>query len=166
MTAAKLLFRIRSMTLLFVILLVLSGITAFPTYSELKWLMATQIISPDTALGAWLYKVWLGVKEVNDNNHFLFYGYDWLAFAHIVIGMAFIGPYSDPIRNKWVIEWGMLACISVIPLALIMGTARGIPWFHILIDCCFGIFGIIPLYFVHRWISKLEQLSRCLVIDQ
>ena len=146
------------MTLLFVVSLILSGATAIPVYSEMKWLMATHVFSQDTAIGAWLWKVWLGVKEVNDNNLFLFYGYDWLAFGHIVIGMAFIGPYRDPVRNKWVIEWGMLACIAVLPLALIMGPSRGIPWFHILIDCCFGIIGIIPLYVVRRWINQLEKI--------
>ena len=159
MTAAKLLFRIRAMTLLFVVLLMLSGITAFPVYSEMKWLMAAHVFGTDTAMGAWLWKVWLGVKEVNGNNRFLFYGSDWMAFAHIVIGMAFIGPFRDPVRNKWVIEWGMLACIAVLPLAVIAGNARDIPWFHILIDCCFGIFGIIPLYIVHKWIGQLEKLA-------
>jgi hypothetical protein len=160
MTKQQLLFRIRAMTLLFVVLLILSGITAFPVYSEMKWLMDMHIFSTDTALGAWMNKVWLGVKEINDNNKFLFYGYDWMAFAHIIIGMAFIGPFRDPVRNKWVIEWAMLACLGVIPLAFIAGPIREIPWFHILIDCCFGVFGIIPLFMVRRWISQLERIEK------
>lgn len=157
MTHPQLLFRIRAMILLFVVLLILSGITAFPVYTEMKWIMSLHIFSHETAMGAWMYKVWAGVQEMNDKHEFLFYGYDWMAFAHIVIGSAFIGPLRDPVRNKWIIDWAMLACIGVFPLAFIAGSVRGIPWFHILIDCSFGIFGLIPLGIVRKWIGQLEK---------
>ncbi len=160
MTQAELLFRIRFMIVLFVVLLMLSGITAFPVYTEMKWLMSLQLFSPDTAMGAWLYRVWLGVQEMNDKHAFLFYGYDWMAFAHLVIGTAFIGPYREPVRNKWIIDWAMLACFGVFPLAIIAGPIRDIPWFHILIDCSFGIFGLIPLLVVKNWIKQLERLQQ------
>jgi hypothetical protein len=159
MAYQKLLRRIRAMILLFVVLLLLSGITAFPVYTEMKWLLSLGIFDPESAMGAWLYKVWAGVQDMNDKHHFLFYGYDWLAFAHIVIGLAFIGPYRDPVRNKWIIDWAMLACISVLPLALIAGPVRDIPWFHIVIDCSFGILGLVPLFIVRGWIKKLEQME-------
>jgi hypothetical protein len=158
MTPQKLLRRIRGMILFFVIVLMLSGITAFPVYTELKWINDHQVFSPGSLLGAFLHKVWLGVQVVNDQFPFLFYGYDWLAFAHIVIGLAFIGPYRDPVRNIWVLEWAMLACLAVIPLAVIAAPIRGIPWFHILIDCSFGIFGLIPLWITWKWIRQLEAL--------
>ncbi len=160
MPQTRLLFRIRAMIVLFVVLLVLSGITAFPVYTEMKWLMGLHLFNPDTAMGAWLYKVWLGVQDMDSRQPFLFYGYDWMAFAHIVIGTAFIGPLRDPVRNKWVIEWAMLACIGVFPLALIAGNIREIPWFHILIDCSFGVFGMIPLLIVRRWINQLEKMNK------
>jgi hypothetical protein len=159
MPHSKLLFRIRAMILLFVVLLVLSGITAFPVYTEMKWLMSLHIFNPNSAMGAWLEKVWLGVQEMNERRNFMFYGYDWMAFAHIVIGSAFIGPFRDPVRNKWIIDWAMLACIGVFPLALIAGPIRDIPWFHILIDCSFGVFGMIPLLIVRGWIKKLEKIT-------
>ena len=159
MTIPQLLFRIRAMMLFFVIMLMLSGITAFPVYTELKWMTDHHLFSSDTVFGTWMNKVWLGVKDVNDKNGFLFYGYDWMAFAHIIIGLAFIGPYMDPVRNKWIITWAMLACVCVLPLALIAGTARDIPWFHIVIDCCFGIFGLIPLLIVKKWIGRLELMD-------
>ena len=159
MTIPQLLFRIRAMMLFFVIMLMLSGITAFPVYTELKWMTDHHIFATDTVFGSWMNKVWLGVKDVNDKNGFLFYGYDWMAFAHIIIGLAFIGPYMDPVRNKWIITWAMLASVCVLPLALIAGTARDIPWFHIVIDCCFGIFGLIPLLIVKKWIGRLELMD-------
>lgn len=157
MTESRLLLRIRVLMITFVVLLMLSGITAFPVYTEMKWIMDMHLFSPDTALGAWLQKVWEGVNATNNQYDFMFYGYDWMAFAHIVIGMAFIGPFRDPVRNKWVIDWAMLACVGVIPLAFIAGPIRHIPWFHMIIDCMFGIIGIIPLLVVRGWINKLES---------
>ena len=73
------------------------------------------------------------------------YGTDWLAFAHLVIAVAFVGPLRDPVKNVWVVEWGMIACLSVIPLALICGPIRGIPFCWQIIDCSFGVVGVIPL---------------------
>ncbi len=160
MTPAKLLVRIRLLMIVFVVLLILSGITAFPVYTELKVIIDSGMFSESTVMGAWMYKVWHGVQWANDNYDFLFYGYDWMAFAHIVIGTAFIGPYRDPVRNKWVIDWARIACVGVLPLAFIMGPLRHIPWFHILIDCSFGIIGIIPLTIVKRWIDQLEQMQQ------
>jgi hypothetical protein len=84
------------------------------------------------------------------------YGTDWLAFAHIVIAVAFVGPYIDPIRNKWVISFGLVACAGVIPLALIAGYVRGIPLPWRFIDCSFGIVGSIPLIICRRSILALE----------
>lgn len=163
MKASKLLFRIRLMISIFVLLLVISGITAFPLYTELKWIHDNRFPEPGSLLGSWLEKVWLGIKAMNDYHPFMFYGYDWLAFAHLVIAMAFIGPWRNPVRNVWVIEWAMLACLAVIPLAAIAGPIRGIPWYHILIDCAFGVFGIIPLGITRNWIYKLEKHETTLI---
>jgi hypothetical protein len=76
MHSAAILFRIRCLLLFFMIALALSGVTAFPVYSELRWLIA--------------------------------------------------------------------------------GPIRSIPWFHILIDCSFGLIGLIPLGWALRLIRKLE----------
>jgi hypothetical protein len=81
-----------------------------------------------------------------------------LAFAHLVIAIAFIGPMRDPIKNIWVIEFGMISCILIIPLAIIAGSIRQIPWYWQAIDCSFGVFGIIPLYWSYRLIKKLEKM--------
>ena len=71
----------------------------------------------------------------NGSYPFLAYGTDWLAFAHLMIAIAFIGPYRDPVRNQWVITFGLIACAAVIPLALICRPLRGIPMYWRLIDC-------------------------------
>lgn len=143
--------RIRIWIILFVIALVVSGITAFPIETEVRWVASLPL--PDFA-AAWFDRVKAGVDSADP---FLFYGTDWLAFAHIVIGLAFIGPYRDPVRNIWVIEWAMLCCVAVIPLALIAGPIRGIPFWWQLIDMSFGVFGIIPLWIVRRMIKGLDS---------
>jgi hypothetical protein len=90
----------------------------------------------------------------------LAYGTDWLAFAHLVIAIAFVGPYLDPIRNKWVVTFGLIACAGVFPLALIAGAVRGIPFGWRLIDCSFGVFGGIPLLIARHSIGRIEREAR------
>ncbi|MBL8056454.1 MAG: hypothetical protein JNK29_07130, partial [Anaerolineales bacterium] len=56
------------------------------------------------------------------------------------------------------VEFGMIACGLLLPLALICGPLRGIPPFWIAIDCSFGVFGVIPLVLAHRQIKRLLAL--------
>ena len=86
---------------------------------------------------------------------FLAYGTDWLAFGHLIIALFFIGPLIDPVRNVWVIRAGQIACALVIPLALICGEIRGIPLWWRAVDCSFGVFGFLPLWYAHRLIRQL-----------
>ena len=109
------------------------------------------------SLAYWLSHVREGLETTARDYPFLAYGTDWLAFAHIVIGIAFIGPLRDPVKNIWVVEFGMIACLLVIPLALICGPIRGIPLYWRLIDCSFGVFGLIPLAIARRMILDIER---------
>lgn len=77
-----------------------------------------------------------------------------------MIAVAFYGPYRDPVRNIWVVEFGMIACAGIVPLALICGPIRGIPFWWSVIDMAFGVFGVLPLYVVRRRIKRLEALTR------
>ena len=81
-----------------------------------------------------------------------------VAVKYYGIAIAFIGPFRDPVRSVWVIEFGMIACVLVIPFALGMGSIRGIPLGWRLIDCSFGVFGILPLWYCRRLIVR--QMSR------
>jgi hypothetical protein len=49
-----------------------------------------------------------GVVETGARYPFIAYGFDWLAFAHIVLGILFLGAIRDPVRNIWVIVFGMI----------------------------------------------------------
>jgi hypothetical protein len=156
--------RIRLYISVFIIGLILSGITAFPIQSELDyfntlWQHGSFISLTFPNLALFLDHIKNAVHDANAQYPQLFYGTDWLAFAHIVIATAFIGPWRNPIKNIWVIEFGMIACMMVIPLAMICGPIRSIPFYWRVIDCSFGLFGIIPLYYVRSLILQLEKQS-------
>ena len=156
--------RFRVWLILFMIGLILSGCTAFGLVWELKIvnnLLGTTSsaanIFPD--LSAWITRVHDGLVEINQQQPWMFYGTDWLAFAHLLIAAAFIGPLRDPVRNKWVIDFGLIACLGILPLALICGPIRGIPFFWQWIDCCFCFGGMIPLLICRHYIHKMESLK-------
>ena len=161
--AVFLLQRIRLLIGFFVIGLILSGVTAFPLTWELNtlahWLGAGVNASPDqfNGLTEWIVRVRNALNETDRQYPFLAYGYDWLAFAHLVIALAFLGPWRDPVRNVWVIEWAMLCCVAILPLAFLCGPIRGIPFYWQLIDCSFGIVGILPLWYCRGLIKELEK---------
>ncbi len=150
----KLITKIRLLILFFMAALIVSGATAMPAESGLRWLMQYKDMMPQK-LGDWLQTCYAALVDTNDKYPFLAYGYDWLAFAHFMIALSFIGPLKDPVKNIWIIDWQIICCVAVFPLALIAGPIRQIPIFHIVIDCSFGLLGIIPLLICRRWINKL-----------
>lgn len=149
---SKLTRRIKIYITIVIIGLAISGITAFPIESELALLS-----HPGTgAMNHWLNTIYQAVKSTNQTYPWLSYGTDWLAFAHIMLAVLFIGPLRDPVKNIWVIQFGMIACIAIFPLAFIAGGVRSIPVFWRLIDCCFGVIGIISLYLSYISVKKLN----------
>ncbi len=163
--AVALLRRIRFVLGGFVLGLILSGLTAFPLTWEVNllahWLGAGQTATPDQfgGLTEWIVRVRNALRITDASYPFLAYGYDWLAFAHLMIALAFIGPWRDPVRNVWIIEWTMLCCLAIFPLAFICGPIRGIPFYWQLIDCSFGAIGILPLWWCRRAIAELNSHS-------
>jgi len=158
--------RVRVLLLFFITGLVISGITAIPLVWELDVLnrLANSSWSPLPTLWpdlvAWLAWVHTGLQDTYHRYPFIAYGTDWLAFGHIVIAIAFWGPLKDPVRNLWVVEFGMIACVLVVPMALIFGPIRGIPLLWRLIDTSFGVFGIIPLWICRNTILQIMELER------
>ncbi|MEU8773454.1 hypothetical protein [Streptomyces sp. NPDC048606] len=150
---SALLRRIRVWLAFFLVSLVLSGVTAFPLVTELHWL--NSLVD-----NVWIQRVSDGLDRADSEYPFLLYGTDWLAFAHLVIAVFFLGVYRDPVRNIWIVEAGMIACAGIIPLALICGPIRGIPFWWSVIDMAFGVFGVIPLLILRRGIRRLEALPQ------
>jgi hypothetical protein len=149
--------RIKLLTWLFITGLFLSGATAIPLSSEVAWLTNhSGSLQTFPALHEWILRVREALAQTQLAYPFLFYGTDWLAFGHFVIAIAFVGALRDPVRNRWLFDFGLMACALVVPYALVFGGVRGIPLWWRLIDCSFGIFGFIPLWFCRRWAMELE----------
>ena len=169
---------IRRWIVFFMIALVFSGVTAFALETELGWLLkhwpaggggmrgpggvvdgfgGGGLHGGGVGVRGWVQQVYDALKETNLRWPWLAYGYDWLAFAHLVIAAAFVGPLRDPVRNKWVIQFGMIACVMVFPLAFIAGMVMEISVYWLLIDCSFGAIGLVPLAICYYKIRLLEK---------
>lgn len=149
---------------LFIAALVASGLTAFPLRWELNLLATWLGLPPDAdpaaydGLRHWIALVREGLDQSYGRYPFLAYGTDWLAFAHLVIAVFFIGPYRQPDRHDWTLISGLIACAGIVPLALICGEIRGIPVYWRLIDCAFGVFGALPLAYCLLLSRRLAAL--------
>jgi len=147
------LFRCRAAVGIFILGVVLSGITALPLQWELsildRWTGSGQIAPTfvPQRVGDFISFVHSGIEKTYAQFPFFGYGTDWLGFGHFVIAMFFVLPFIDPIKYRAVLYIGLVACAGVIFLALVAGPIRAIPAFWTLIDCSFGILGAIPLLY-------------------
>lgn len=154
------LVRVRALLIFFMIGLALSGLSAVPLQWELDILKplfgSGSLFSRSIpAISIWIDQVYQGVKNGFGPYPFLAYGTDWPAFGHVAIALAFISPIREPVKNLWVVEFGMIICVLVIPWTLVFGPLRGIPFFHMLVDMSFGMVGIIPLWLARSGILGL-----------
>ena len=126
MTVPALRRRIHFWLWVFIVGLVVSGLTAIPLTWEVGILtrLAGRYFGP---LSDWIGRVGEGLRQTDARYPFLAYGTDWLAFGHLMIAVAFIGPLQDPVRNRWVITFGMIACVLVVPWALVFGPCAASP---------------------------------------
>src|SRR5436190_2566355 len=148
--------RIRAWTLFFLVGLLFSGATALPIPTALE--AGSQLLGADMRGGGvipeagavWLRIVRDGVRDTVTRAPFMFYGTDWLAFGHFMIALAFVGALRDPVRNRWLYQFGMIACALVPLWALVFGQIRGIPLWWRAIDSAFGVVGFVPVWLCHR----------------
>lgn len=160
----KLRRRLRALTSVLVLGLVASGGTALPLQTELeilaRWLGAENLAPEQATSGfvKWVLLVRDALHATNAQFPFLAYGTDWLAFAHLIIALAFVGALRHPVRNAWLFTFGMIASVLIIPWALITGEVRDIPIYWRLVDCSFALGGFIPCWLCHRWARELEQM--------
>lgn len=158
--------RYRLVLFSFIVALVLSGLTAIPLRWELNLLSTLLGIEPQadpatlTGLRHWIATVRQGLEVSYGAYPFLAYGTDWLGFAHVIIAIFFVGPLVKPGSNQWTLIAGMVACVLVVPFAIGVGGARGIPLAWRLIDCSFGVFGLFPLAYCWVLGRRIEAVGR------
>ena len=158
--------RLKIFTGLFVLGLVLSGLTAIPIVTQFN--VGRYWFGADFRAGGWLpeaVSTWLvqvdrGIQVADRDAPFIWYGTDWLAFGHIAVGLAFVGAWRNPVGNRWLYDYGLCLCALVVPWAWCFGSLRGIPWWWRLIDSSFGLCGAIPLWLCRRWAADLKILTK------
>ena len=81
--------------------LFVAGVTIWPATWELK--TAVRIVwgesEPTGAVHGFVLQAIEGLESVESDYPFLLYSHDWLAFAHIVLAILFVGATRDPVRN-------------------------------------------------------------------
>jgi hypothetical protein len=150
-----LLKRIRWMTGFAIFGLVLSGLSALPLRWQLE--LAQQVVGTGgNAAADWVATLLKGLAAIQEQAPFILYGIDWLAFAHIALGLLFIGAWKDPVRNVWLFQFGLITCALVVPWAWVFGEIRGIPWWHRAVDASFGVVCAVPFGLALKWTQELE----------
>jgi hypothetical protein len=162
MTRSGAIRRLRAVLTAFIIGLVVSGVTALPLEHEIRFLnnwVGQIAFLKQTLIPDWIGQVNSGLIDTYSHYPWIAYGTDWLAFGHFAIAFFFIAAVCRPAQSRLILQAGIAACISVIPIALICGAIRGIPMWWRLIDSSFGIVGIIPLIYSLRLLSHIEKSS-------
>jgi hypothetical protein len=148
--------------------LFLSGVTIWPAILELKTVV--RFIwgdsSPSGELHAFLLKAIAGLEATNAQYPFMLYAHDWLAFAHIMLAILFAGAVRDPVRNKWIVQCGLIMCASVPVLAAVCNSIRELPGWWFWIDFAFAPGAALPLWIAYRDIRILEQLNKTQYAEQ
>lgn len=152
--------RFRISIALFIFGLVVSGITAFPllTLTDIvRNHLGTQgcCCEPPTFYD----NIHFGLVDTYGKYPWVGYGTDWLGFGHLVIALFFIGPFMRPETSRGNLICGIIACIAVIPFAMIAGEVREIPMYWMLVDCSFGVIGMLPLIYCLRLLPSLATVD-------
>ena len=166
MSATSARVRFRLALAFFIAGLLISGITAFPLLHEVRLLVAAFGITEANAAGGhtgiawWLLTVKFGLEDMYARYPWIAYGTDWLAFGHIAIALFLIHPLLRPEQSRPALYAGTAACILVLPLALVCGAIRGIPFSWRLIDCAFGIIGLVLLLYCLRLLRQIAPVQK------
>lgn len=162
-TAEKKLLQARLLLVIIALGLLVSGLTCYwlprevSALLDLVWRRSPDTIPFMAAEYELLVKVERGLANLERDFPEMFLGTDWLGFAHVVLAILFLGAIREPVRNVWIVQFGMICAVLVVPAAWLFGWMRGLPPIHYLVDASFGIGAMIPLYLCYRIIRRLEQ---------
>jgi hypothetical protein len=139
--------------------LLLSGVTIWP----MEWELSTAIRllwgsapASDGTVHAFLLRVLDAWRTTARDTPFLLYGFDWLAYAHLMLAVLFAMVLKDPVRNVLVLRFGLVCCACVPILAGACIPLRGIPLPWFLLDASFAPACALPLWIALRDVRRLE----------
>ena len=141
--------------------LLLSGVTIWPVVWELKTFvhLVWGDAEPAGPVHALILQTIEAIRYTESRYPFLMYGYDWLAFAHIMLAVLFLGALRDPVRNVWIVQFGLIACAAVPVLAGICIPLRQMPFAWFWVDFAFAPLAAIPLAIALRDINRAGRHS-------
>lgn len=155
--------RVRFLLVFYSLALLASGLTVFWLPWETRvlvsviWGDSAPDAGPLPGMHAWLVQCRDAIAFTEKTYPFMFYGTDWLGFAHVILAILFLGAARDPERNIWVIHCGLIACALVVIHAVFFVPLRGLPWEWILVDSSFGVFGCLPLLWILRDLRRMRE---------
>ena len=162
--SSGLLTRIRLCLGILIAILLVNGITGFSLIrgSEacLNILARTAHLSAGSPLFDWLSQVHHALVVSAGSTPFLAYSTDSLALAYILFALLFLGPYRDPVRNQWVINFGLVGCLAILLLAAIAGPLRGVAVSWRMVNACFALACALPLLLCRHYLSLLKHMDR------
>lgn len=156
--------RVRILLVLYAFALLASGLTVFwlpwetRTAVSVLWGNSSPDAGPLPRMHAWLVICRDAIADVDARHPFMFYGTDWLGFAHIILAILFAGAARDPVRNVWVVQCGLIACAGVVLQVFFFVPLRGLPWEWMLVDAAFGVLGAIPLLVILRDLKRIPPV--------
>lgn len=139
--------------------LFVSGMTIWPALWELRTFVDL-VWGPGPAGGdvhGLMLQAIEGLESLEAERPLLLYGYDWLAFAHIMLAVLFLGAMRDLVRNVWVVQFGLIACAAVPILAGVCIPLRGIPFGWFWVDFAFAPAAAAPLWVALRDIRRVGK---------
>ncbi|MCX6182585.1 MAG: hypothetical protein NT150_11735 [Bacteroidetes bacterium] len=145
----------------FIAVLVISGLC----YFSLPFL-SKKILGLSNSIGVrgefYSFASKLSQAATYNSSHYPFMGYstDLLGFAHLMFALLFVGPILDPDKNEYVVRFGLIVCLLLVPTVLVAGWVREIPMIWIIINCFFGIFGFLLLYKVFKMIKANQKMRK------
>ena len=161
--SASLLTRIRLCLALLILGLLVTGLASFPLVRETQALLDLLARSAHFGAGSplfeWILRVHLALAATAVTAPFLAYRNDALALAYLLFAILFFGPYRDPVRNQWVINFGLIACAGILLLAFIAGPLRGIPVFWRFVNAAFAVACALPLLLCRHYLNLLKHLD-------
>lgn len=155
-----LLTRIRLCLALLMAGLLLKGLAGFPLLRESQALLDLLAhFGAGTPLFDWILRVHLALAATATTAPFLALSTDTLALANILFALLFLGPYRDPLRNRWVINFGLLTCVGMLLLIVIAGPLRGIPLFWRYLDASITLLYTLPLLLCRHYLHLLDHID-------
>ncbi len=143
--------------------LLLKGVLTFAlilqSHAFLSVLARSAHFGAGTPLFDWINHVHLTLAATGGTAPFLAYSTDSLALAYILFGILFLGPYRDPVRNEWIINFGLLGCVGIFLLAVIAGPLRNIPVFWRWINTSFALACALPLLLCRHYLKLLKHID-------